>query len=305
MHVTGSLQNGLAMIQITQNAVTFLERLRAAARAQRVVAVCRPRSRSRRSCPAGVALEDFLRGVVDATRDLVCCYKPNLAFFEALGLDGQRALRAVLKEFRPSIPVLDRRQTRRHTRKPCAPMRGPSSTTSTPTPSRVNPYLGGDSLEPFFDYADRGVFVLCKTSNPGAGEIQDLLVDGEPLFLHVARRARDLGQARHARSGRRRDVPRRRRRGARARAGRADPAARRRRAGGRPGAVGAGRPRLPTVAARSSTPAAACCTPVAGATGRPRRAREADRVCEQRSTPLAPHAQPRRADLRLSPSDSR
>jgi orotidine-5'-phosphate decarboxylase len=54
----------------------------------------------------------------------------------------------------------------------------------------VNPYLGRDSLQPFFDYADRGVFVLCKTSNPGAGEIQDLLVDGtEPLFMHIARRA--------------------------------------------------------------------------------------------------------------------
>jgi orotidine-5'-phosphate decarboxylase len=54
----------------------------------------------------------------------------------------------------------------------------------------VSPYLGGDSLAPFFGYADRGVFVLCKTSNPGAGEIQDLLVEGgEPLFIRVARRA--------------------------------------------------------------------------------------------------------------------
>jgi orotidine-5'-phosphate decarboxylase len=54
----------------------------------------------------------------------------------------------------------------------------------------VNAYLGGDSLEPFFDYSDRGVFVLCKTSNPGAGEIQDLVVDGaEPLFLWIARQA--------------------------------------------------------------------------------------------------------------------
>jgi orotidine-5'-phosphate decarboxylase len=54
----------------------------------------------------------------------------------------------------------------------------------------VNPYLGGDSLEPFFAYPDRGVFVLCKTSNPGAAEIQDLVVsDSEPLFVHIARRA--------------------------------------------------------------------------------------------------------------------
>jgi orotidine-5'-phosphate decarboxylase len=53
----------------------------------------------------------------------------------------------------------------------------------------VSPYLGGDALEPFFDYPDRGVFVLCKTSNRGAGEIQDLPVDGERLFITVARRA--------------------------------------------------------------------------------------------------------------------
>jgi orotidine-5'-phosphate decarboxylase len=54
----------------------------------------------------------------------------------------------------------------------------------------VNPYMGGDSLEPFFAYRDRGVFVLCKTSNAGAGEIQDLMVEGgEPLFVRVARRA--------------------------------------------------------------------------------------------------------------------
>jgi orotidine-5'-phosphate decarboxylase len=54
----------------------------------------------------------------------------------------------------------------------------------------VNPYMGGDSLEPFFSYADRGVFVLCKTSNPGAVDLQNLSVDGsEPLFVRVARLA--------------------------------------------------------------------------------------------------------------------
>jgi orotidine-5'-phosphate decarboxylase len=54
----------------------------------------------------------------------------------------------------------------------------------------VSPYLGGDALAPFFAYPDRGVFVLCKTSNPGSGELQNLtLADGEPLYVHVARRA--------------------------------------------------------------------------------------------------------------------
>ena len=50
----------------------------------------------------------------------------------------------------------------------------------------VNPYLGRDSVQPFLDRADRGVIVLCRTSNPGAGDLQDLLVDGRPLYQHVA-----------------------------------------------------------------------------------------------------------------------
>src|SRR5690606_27558294 len=53
----------------------------------------------------------------------------------------------------------------------------------------VNPYLGGDSLAPFLDRADKGVVILCRTSNPGAADLQDLLVDGRPLYQHVAAKA--------------------------------------------------------------------------------------------------------------------
>jgi orotidine-5'-phosphate decarboxylase len=135
-----------------------------------------------------VVLDDFLLGVLEATRDLVCCYKPNLAFFEALGLDGQRALRTVLRNVPSEIPVLvdakrgDTPQTMRAYARAIFDELGADAVT-------VNPYMGGDSLTPFFDYADRGVFVLCKTSNPGAVELQDLVVDSEPLFLRVVRRA--------------------------------------------------------------------------------------------------------------------
>jgi orotidine-5'-phosphate decarboxylase len=131
----------------------------------------------------------FLQGIVDATRDLVCCYKPNIAFFEALGLPGQRALRTLLQAIPSDIPVLvdakrgDTPQTMRAYARAIFEDLDVDAVT-------VNPYLGGDSLEPFFSYPGRGVFVLCKTSNPGAVEIQDLMVEGsEPLFLHVARRA--------------------------------------------------------------------------------------------------------------------
>jgi orotidine-5'-phosphate decarboxylase len=138
---------------------------------------------------AGEWVPRFVAGIVEATRDLVCCYKPNIAFFEALGLPGQVALRAVLKSIPDGIPVLvdakrgDTPQTMRAYARAIFEDLGADAVT-------CNPYPGGDSLAPFFDYPDRGVFVLCKTSNPGAGEIQDLLVDGaEPLFLRVARRA--------------------------------------------------------------------------------------------------------------------
>ncbi|MGI9149427.1 MAG: orotidine-5'-phosphate decarboxylase [Chloroflexota bacterium] len=131
----------------------------------------------------------FLAGIVDATRDLVCCYKPNIAFFEALGLPGQRALRTLLQAMPADVPVLVDAKRGDAPQSMLAYARAMFEDLDIDAVT-VNPYLGGDSLEPFFRYPGRGVFVLCKTSNPGAGEIQDLLVGAEePLFLHVARRA--------------------------------------------------------------------------------------------------------------------
>ncbi len=149
--------------------------------------------------PADVGLEPFLRGIVEATHDLVCCYKPNLAFFEAFGMSGQVALRNLLASLPPEVPVLvdakrgDTPQTMRAYARAIFDELGADAVT-------LSPYLGGDSVAPFFDYADRGVFVLCKTSNPGAGEIQDLVVEGgERLFMTIARRA--LTWDRHATLG--------------------------------------------------------------------------------------------------------
>lgn len=131
----------------------------------------------------------FLHGIVEATRDLVCCYKPNIAFFEALGLPGQRALRTLLGELAGQVPVLVDAKRGDTPQTMLAYARAIFEDLDADAVT-VNPYLGGDSLEPFFSYPGRGVFVLCKTSNPGAVEIQDLLVEGaEPLFVRVARRA--------------------------------------------------------------------------------------------------------------------
>jgi orotidine-5'-phosphate decarboxylase len=167
---------------------SFLERLHTAAR-RNSSWLCVGLDPDLASLPADVGVESFLRGIVDATRDLVCCYKPNLAFFEALGVAGQHALRSLLRDVPGEIPVLidakrgDTPQTMRaYARAIFEELDADAAT--------VNPYLGGDSLEPFFAYRDRGVFVLCKTSNPGAAEMQDLTVEGsEPLFVRVARRA--------------------------------------------------------------------------------------------------------------------
>ena len=168
---------------------SFLDRLRAAANRNNSW-LCVGLDPDPELVPRGISVDDFLRGIVEVTSDLVCCYKPNLAFFEAMGLAGQTSLRSLLSCIPADVPILvdakrgDTPQTMRAYARAIFDELDADAVT-------VSPYLGGDSVAPFFAYADRGVFVLCKTSNPGAAEIQDLPVaDGsEPLFLNVARRA--------------------------------------------------------------------------------------------------------------------
>ncbi len=134
----------------------------------------------------------FAAGIVEATADLVCCYKPNLAFYEALGEAGLAGLRATLRAMPAGVPVLldaKRGDIGVSARAYAAALfddLGADAVT-------VSPYLGFDTLEPFLAYAERGVFVLCKTSNPGAAEFQDLVVERDgarrPLYEHVARAA--------------------------------------------------------------------------------------------------------------------
>lgn len=137
---------------------------------------------------------EFNREIIDATADLVCCYKPNLAFYEALGLDGLEALHRTLERIPDHIPVLgdakrgDIGPTAQAYAKAMFQQWGFDAVT-------VSPYLGKDSVEPFLEYADRGVFILCHTSNPGAEDLQDLTVgqgkDQTTLYEHVARSAQE------------------------------------------------------------------------------------------------------------------
>ena len=131
----------------------------------------------------------FNKAVINSTFDLVCSYKLNIAFYEAIGLKGIKALKKTcdyLKSKFPEIPVIidAKRGDIGNTNKGYAKfvfdyLKGDAIT--------VNPYLGGEAIRPFLDYKDRRIIILCRTSNPGAGEFQDPKVKGAPLYKIVAK----------------------------------------------------------------------------------------------------------------------
>ncbi len=136
-------------------------------------------------------IQSFLQEIVDATSDLVCAYKPNVAFFEALGLGGMQTLLEALRSVPKSIPIIadakrgDIGNTSRFYAKALFEIYKFDAAT-------VNPYGGRDAVQPFIDYADRGVFVWCRSSNPGGADLQDLpLSDGRLLYEAVAEQARE------------------------------------------------------------------------------------------------------------------
>ena len=134
----------------------------------------------------------FCRAIVDATADIVCAYKPQIAHFAALRAeDALERLIAHIHDAHPDIPVIldakrgDIGSTAQHYASEAFERYRADAVT-------LNPYLGRDSIQPFLDRADKGVILLCHTSNPGAADLQDLIVestDGErlPLYQHVAR----------------------------------------------------------------------------------------------------------------------
>ena len=135
-----------------------------------------------------VASCEFCLRLIEACAPYACAFKPNAAFFERYGAQGMAVLRDVIAAVPADIPViLDAK-------------RGDIASTAEAYAHAVfdtlgahaltaSPYLGSDSLAPFMCRPERGVFVLCKTSNESADELQALLVDDEPIYLHVARKA--------------------------------------------------------------------------------------------------------------------
>jgi orotidine-5'-phosphate decarboxylase len=134
------------------------------------------------------AIERFCIDIVDATADLVCAFKPQIAYFHAYRAEAQ--LERICQHIRSHHPhvllVLDAKRgdigpTAEQYAREAFHRYGAHAVT-------VNPYLGTDSVEPFLRHPGHGVFVLCRTSNPGSGDFQMLDVGGEPLYLNVARR---------------------------------------------------------------------------------------------------------------------
>jgi orotidine-5'-phosphate decarboxylase len=133
----------------------------------------------------------FNRAIIDATKDLVCSYKPNAAFYEARGDEGLRALRATIQyvnDQAPEVPVIldSKRADIGNTNLGYIDAFFTHLHADAIT---VPPYLGKESLQPFLSRKEKGVFVLCRTSNEGSGEFQDLKIDGTPLYKVVAKHA--------------------------------------------------------------------------------------------------------------------
>lgn len=144
--------------------------------------------------PEKMGILEFNKAIIDATADLVCAFKPNFAFYEALGIDGVDALKKTIEYIPKNIPIIadakrsDIGNTSKAYAKEVFEYYGCDAVT-------VNPYLGFDAIEPFINYKDKGVFILCRTSNPGAMDFQSLTCNVQPAPLHlyevVARKANE------------------------------------------------------------------------------------------------------------------
>jgi len=138
------------------------------------------------------AILRFCTAIVDATAPYVCGFKPQIAYFAAQRAEDQlEALCAYIRTRYPQLPiVLDAKRgdigsTAEQYAREAYERYGAHAVT-------VNPYMGYDSVKPYLAWRDRGVIVLCRTSNPGGSDLQFLRVNGEPLYLHVAEKvARD------------------------------------------------------------------------------------------------------------------
>jgi orotidine-5'-phosphate decarboxylase len=172
--------------------VSFLEKLLNAARKNKSL-LCVGLDPDPGLMPEKVEVFEFNRAIIEATSDLVCAYKLNLAFYEALDDEGFYALKNTVKHIPKDIPVIGdaKRGDIGNTARAYARAIFKNLNCDAAT---VNPYLGFDSVVPFIDYREKGVFILCRTSNAGAQDFQSLRCEEagaapRPLFEIVAQKA--------------------------------------------------------------------------------------------------------------------
>lgn len=137
------------------------------------------------------AIYQFCTAIIDATAASACAFKPQIAYFAALRAEDQlEAICTYLRERYPHLPIiLDAKRgdigatAEQYAREAFERYHADAVT--------VNPYMGFDSIAPYLEWQDRGVIVLCRTSNPGGSDLQFLQCDGTPLYQHVARLVAD------------------------------------------------------------------------------------------------------------------
>ena len=129
---------------------------------------------------------EFCKAIIDATADLACAFKPQIAYFSALRAEPQlEQICAYLRANYPDLPIIldakrgDIGATAEQYAREAFERYGADAVT-------VNPYMGFDSVEPYLKWQDKGCIVLCRTSNAGGSDLQFLSVNGRPLYQHVA-----------------------------------------------------------------------------------------------------------------------
>jgi orotidine-5'-phosphate decarboxylase len=130
---------------------------------------------------------EFNKSIIDSTKDIVCAYKLNMAFYEVLGTDCIELLKKTIKHIPKNVVVIldGKRNDIGNTARKYAQTLFETLSADAIT---VNPYLGKDGVTPFLDYKDKCSFILCRTSNASAGDFQDLTISEIPLYQIVAKK---------------------------------------------------------------------------------------------------------------------
>jgi len=136
---------------------------------------------------------EFNKSIIDSTKDLVCAYKLNMAFYEVLGAEGFELLKKTIKHIPKDVVVIldGKRNDIGNTARKYAQTLFETLSADAIT---VNPYLGKDGVAPFLEYKDKCSFILCRTSNASAGDFQDLAVSETPLYQIVAKKIKEWNE---------------------------------------------------------------------------------------------------------------